>query len=68
MDQFWTTLTTVLVGIIGLATIAVVLSPKATTAGVINSGASGFASLLTAAEAPVTGAQSFGGLSLATLH
>lgn len=62
MDQFWTTLTTVLVGIIGLATIAVVLSPKATTASVVSAGAGGFASLLTAAEAPVTGATSFGNL------
>lgn len=68
MDQFWTTLTTVLVGIIGLATIAVVLSPKAQTSNVINAGSSGFAQLLGAATAPVTGQSPIGGLSFGSLH
>lgn len=55
MNEFWSTLTTVIVGIIGLATIAVVLSPKAQTAQVIGAGSGGLSELISSAVAPVTG-------------
>jgi hypothetical protein len=42
--------------------VAVVLSPKAQTSNVIQSGSSGLANLITAATSPVTGGQmGFGG-------
>ena len=46
---------TVMVGIVGLATIAVLVSKNANTSGVISAAASGFASDLSAAVSPVTG-------------
>ena len=55
MDQFWPTISGVAALIIGLAAVAVVLSPKATTSQVIQSGSSGFAQLIGAAVSPVTG-------------
>jgi hypothetical protein len=63
MNDFWATLSGVVALIIGLAVVAVVLSPKATTSQVIQSGSSGLASLITAATSPVTGggATGFGG-------
>jgi hypothetical protein len=62
MNDFWSTLSGVVALIIGLAVVAVVLSPKATTSNVIQSGSSGLANLINAATSPVTGGQSgFGG-------
>lgn len=71
MDQFWTTLTTVIVGILGLAMLAVVLSPKSTTSTVLSTGASGGATLIEAATAPVTGSTpnlGFGSLGSGLIH
>jgi hypothetical protein len=62
MNDFWSTLSGVVALIIGLAVVAVVLSPKAQTSNVIQSGSSGLANLITAATSPVTGGQmGFGG-------
>jgi hypothetical protein len=46
---------TILTAIVGVAIIAVLVSRNANTAGVISAAASGFATALKAATAPVTG-------------
>lgn len=56
MDHFWTSLTSVALAIVGVATIAVIVSSKANTANVITSSGQAFANDLTAAVAPVSGA------------
>jgi PRD1 phage membrane DNA delivery len=56
MDHFWTSLVTIGTGIIGIAIIAVLVSNKAQTSGVITSAGQAFANDLTAAVAPVSGA------------
>lgn len=43
-------------GVIGLATVAVILSPKAQTPAVLNSTGSALSNVITAAVSPVTGA------------
>lgn len=47
---------TIALAIVGLAIVAVLVSNKANTTGVIQAGASGFANDLGVAESPVTGA------------
>lgn len=54
-DQFWATVSGTIALIVGLAVIAVVLSPKATTSQVAQTSFSGLASLINAATSPVTG-------------
>lgn len=54
-DQLISSVVTVLTAIVGVAIIAVLVSSKANTAGVIGAGASGFATALEAAVSPVTG-------------
>lgn len=48
-------LLSVALSIIGLATLSVLFSPKATTSQVIGSSGQAFATVLAAAERPVTG-------------
>ena len=60
-DNLFTGLSTVVLGIIGLATIAVILSKNANTSGVIQAAASGLGNDITAAVSPVTNAGGFGG-------
>lgn len=48
-------LVTILVAVIGVATIAVLVSRNANTAGVIKEGSSGFAKILSTAISPVSG-------------
>lgn len=48
----------VLAALIGLATLSIILSPRAQTAGVIGATSNAFTSALQAAEAPVTGSLS----------
>lgn len=66
-DQLVSSVTTVLLAIVGVAIIAVLVSRNANTTGVIGAGGSAFSQALSVAEAPVTGAQmnfgSFTGLS-----
>ena len=50
-----TALVSVLTAIVGLAIIAVIVSKNANTSAVIQSGASGFSSIISAAVAPVSG-------------
>jgi PRD1 phage membrane DNA delivery len=55
---------TVLTAIVGVAIIAVLVSPQAKTAGVIQSGGNAFSQMLGAAVSPVTGSGfGFGGFS-----
>lgn len=56
MDHFWTSATTVLLAIVGVAIIAVLVSQRANTANVVTSAGQAFANDLTAAVAPVSGA------------
>lgn len=46
---------TVLIAIVGVAVLALIISPKANTVGVIQSTASGFSNSLATAMTPVTG-------------
>jgi hypothetical protein len=63
MDQFWTSVVTITVAIVGLATVAVLVSRNAQTPEVISSAAGGFAQDLAAAVAPVTGSTLLGGFT-----
>lgn len=63
MDSFVTSIVTVLMAIIGVAIIAVLVSPAAQTATVLKAGGSSFSGILAAAEAPVTGGSGLGGLT-----
>lgn len=58
MDQFWTSVVTILTAIVGLAIIAVLVSQRATTANVIRAASGGFAEDLAAAVSPITGGSS----------
>lgn len=59
-DQLITATVTVLTAIVGVAIIAVLVSQKANTSGVIQAGGSAFTSALSAAVSPVTGSSSTG--------
>jgi hypothetical protein len=54
-DQLITAVVSVVLGIIGLAALATVLSPKASTSQVINAASSGLSNNILAATSPVTG-------------
>lgn len=62
--EFIASIVTVLTAVIGLAIVATLVSKNAQTSSVIQSGASGFSSILGAAEAPVSGGSGFGNLGL----
>ena len=64
-DQLVTALVTIVVAIIGLASLSVILSPHAQTAGVIRAGSGGLAQDINAAVSPVTGG-GLGGCNLGT--
>jgi membrane DNA delivery protein len=55
-DRLWTGVVSIALGILGIATLAVIVSPKANTANVINAGGAAFANDIGAAIAPVSGA------------
>ena len=60
MNELVSSITTVLLAIVGVAIIAVLVSKNANTTGVISAGASGFSQSLGTALSPVTGG---GGMS-----
>lgn len=66
MDQIWQGVVTIAVAIIGVATLAVLVSKNADTSQVIQSSGNAFATALGAATAPVTGGSmgSLGTLSM----
>ena len=55
MDRVTESIVTIALAIVGLATIAVLVSRKAKTTEVINAGSQGFIGSLLAAVSPVTG-------------
>lgn len=57
-DNLITGLISVLIALVGLASLSVILSPKARTSQVLQAGSQGFAADLNAATSPVTGASS----------
>lgn len=59
-DQLITSVTSVLIAIVGVAIIATLVSKNANTAGVIQAGGSAFSQSLGTALSPVTGSGSFG--------
>jgi hypothetical protein len=76
MGGFWTAFVTVLTAIVGLGIVAVLVAPKANTAGVLNSFWGGFSNSISAANNPFSGAASgyanitagvLGGLGTASL-
>ena len=59
-DSLITSVTTVLLAIVGVAIIATLVSKNANTSGVIQAGGSAFSASLGTALSPVTGGSSFG--------
>lgn len=59
-EHITTSIVTILTAIVGVAILAVILSPKAQTANVITSGGTAFSGILNAAVAPVDGGGSLG--------
>lgn len=55
MNNTWAGIVTILVAIIGVATLAVLVSKQANTANVIKAGTGGFADMLRAATSPLGG-------------
>jgi hypothetical protein len=60
MNDIWGGIVTILVAIIGVATLSVIVSKNANTSAVIGAGFSGFSQALGAAVSPITGG-GFGG-------
>jgi hypothetical protein len=60
-DQLITALVSIVLGIVGLAALATVLSPQAQTSKVIGAGAQGLATDIGAAVSPVSGGGAIGG-------
>lgn len=54
-DNLATGIVSIALGILGVATLAVILSPKAKTAGVIGAGGNALAQNIAAAVSPITG-------------
>ena len=55
VDQFLTSVVTVLTAIIGVAILAVLVSPSSQTANVLKAGGNAFSGILGAALSPTTG-------------
>lgn len=55
MDKFWSTVSEILLAVVGLAALAVLVSKNSQTSTVATSLFGGFGSILSVAEAPVTG-------------
>lgn len=63
MDQLTSAIVTIAVAIVGVATLAVLVSKNANTSAVISSAGTAFSGALSAATGPVTGASIGGGFS-----
>lgn len=64
MDRLTESIVTIAVAIIGLATLAVIVSKKANTSAVIGSASGAFNSALGTAISPITGGGSSGGSNI----
>lgn len=60
MGSFGEQLVTIALALVSLATVAVLVSRNANTAGVITAGTSGFSQAIAVAVSPVTGNESIG--------
>jgi hypothetical protein len=60
-DSLSASIVTVLLAVIGVAIIAVLVSPKASTSAVIGAGSKGFSGILGSALSPITGGSFTGG-------
>lgn len=60
-DSLSTSIVTVLLAVIGVAIIAVLVSPKAQTGSVISAGSTGFSNILGSALSPIVGGTFTGG-------
>jgi hypothetical protein len=63
-NELITSITTIVLAIVGLAIVATLVSKSANTSGILSAGGTSLGKALQAAEAPVTGG---GGLSLSHL-
>lgn len=63
-DELFASLTTIAIALVGLATLAVLVSNSANTGGVIKAASGGFAQDLAAAVSPVTSSGSLGSLNI----
>jgi len=66
VDRITESVVTILTAIIGVAILAVLVSQRSNTAGVLTAGGQAFSGMLGAATAPVTGGGG-GGMSMPTL-
>lgn len=62
MTEFWNSIVTVLLAVVGIAALALIVSRQSNTTGVISTGGQAFSSILGTALSPVTGAATGGGL------
>lgn len=60
MTEFWNSVVTIVLAIIGIAGLAVILSKNSNTTGVLQAGGSSVGNLLGVALSPVTGSGSTG--------
>lgn len=67
MTEFWNSVVTIAIAIIGIAGLAVIVSKQANTAGVLTAGGTAASGFLQTALSPVTGntnGSNIGGISL----
>lgn len=60
MTEFWNSVVTILIAIIGIAALALIVSRQSNTTGVLTAGSQAFSGALATALSPVTGASSGG--------
>lgn len=60
MDNFITPMVTILMGIIGVAILAALVSKQSNTAGVVSAGGNAFSGALGTALSPITGGMGYG--------
>lgn len=68
MTEFWNSVVTILVAIIGIAGLAVVLSRQSNTTGVLQAGGQAFSGALGTALSPITGGGGSGSIGLPQLN
>lgn len=61
-DKLITAFISIITAVIGVSVLSVILSPKAQTANVLGAASGGFAQILNAATAPITGGSSSSGI------
>lgn len=66
MSDIWQSLTVIALAIVGVATLAVIVSKNANTVGVVNATGAAFSNSLAVAISPVTGAVTGGASSISS--